>query len=59
MSQYCRPKKRTTFRRQRMSTENMVHPIGYPDPAMKWKMLRSMVKAILQSNNAVLKEKAS
>lgn len=58
MSQYCRPKVRSTFRRQRMQRENMVHPIGYPDPAMKWRMLRSMVKAILQSNNAVM-EKAS
>lgn len=51
MSKFCRPKKRSTFRRQPMSVGNVVNPIGYPDPALKWKMLKSMVKAILKSNN--------
>jgi hypothetical protein len=55
MSQFCRPKKRTTFRRWRMSPGNQIHLLFYPDPNMKWKMIRSMGKA----QNAVTQEKAS
>lgn len=56
MSKFCRPKVRSTFRRSKQGSHTA--PLNYPDPALKWKMIKSMVKAILQSNNAVM-EKAS
>lgn len=59
MSHFCRPKKRTTFRRGKKVEGNTFGYLNFPDPAMKWKLLKSFVKNVLATNNAVLKEKAS
>lgn len=60
MSHFCRPKKRTTFRKSHRIQGNRAGLINYPDPATIWKLMRSMKKAVQQTNNnAVLKEKAS
>jgi hypothetical protein len=57
MSKFCTPKVRSTFRKSRKAPGNTVGAIFYPDPNMKWKLLHSMVKAMLK-NNAV-QEKTS
>jgi AICAR transformylase/IMP cyclohydrolase PurH len=58
MSHFCRPKKRTSFRRGKKCEGNTFAYLNYPDPAMKWKLVKSFVKAMLQNNNAVLEKKA-
>lgn len=55
MSHYCKRKVRTTFRRSKLSEGNVVHPIGYPDPTLKWKLVLNWKKA----QKAAMKEQAS